>query len=116
MAPTIQIPDAPKHLPDPAKKQWRESYVKAFDLAKRDNPDNESAQRGAASKAANAMLSVPAPQSADDIQALEKWQVLHRGVRTIEDIEIAFCVTSDGQKYAFPVTAKKSKEPKTPAA
>lgn len=112
MAPavTVAVPDAPKHLDDKAKKQWQDSYTRAFAQAKIDYPENESAQRTAATKEANKMLAVPAPESADDIDALKDWQVLIRETRTSADgSQMRVCVTADGRKYSFPVVVKKSK-------
>jgi hypothetical protein len=108
-------PAPPAHLPAAAKKQWSDTHAKALAQAKRDYPDSERAQRGHALKSANAMLAVPAPQSADDIDALEPWQVLHRATRTFkntegEEVTARICTTSDGRKYSFPVNAEKAEE------
>lgn len=105
------IPDAPKHMSAKAQKQWQATYVKALEQAEIDYPNDASAQRRAAYKAANVLLAVPAPKSAKDIDALDDWQVLVREERTIDNVPHKICVTTDGRKYAHPVDAKK-----TPAA
>jgi hypothetical protein len=108
MASDIAVPDAPKHLSDKAKSKWQKSYKDAFAKAQIDYPDNDSAQRTAANKSANAMLAVPAPQSAADIDKLDDWQVIVRETRTQGDgTQVKVCVTADGQKYSFPVPAGK---------
>jgi broad specificity phosphatase PhoE len=111
---TVIVPDAPAHLSDKAAKQWAATYTKALAQAKIDTPDNDSAQRTAALKAANALLAVPAPTSATDIDALDDWQFLLRETRTVKDVETRVCVTTDGRKYSFPVPpAKTAKADKT---
>jgi hypothetical protein len=114
MASDIAVPDAPKHLSDKASAKWTKAYQDAFTRAQKDYPDNLSEQRSAANKAANAMLAVPAPQSADDIDALDDWQVLLRETRTVKGADIRVCVTADGQKYAFPIPAPTPKKPAAP--
>lgn len=118
MAPKVTIPDAPKHLDDKAKKQWQDRYAKALAQAQIDYPENESAQRSAANKEANKMLAVPAPESADDIDNLEDWQVLVRETRTDAKTgaQTRHCVTTDGRKYAHPIATKKTKPAVPPAA
>jgi hypothetical protein len=108
----VSAPDAPKYLDAKTKRKWQDAWLKAFDAAQRDYPDNEPAQRTAATKEANKLLAVPAPESAEEIDALESHQVIKRERRTIEDVEHAVCVTSDGRKYQFPVKAKKATEAK----
>jgi hypothetical protein len=102
-APAVVTPDPPAHLSDTAKKQWTALYVKALAQAQRDNPDNERAQRTAALKAANQMLSVTPPKNAAEIAALEPWQVLLRSDRVEKAVNVRVCVTTDGQKYRFPI-------------
>lgn len=102
-APAVVTPAPPVHLPDAAQKQWTALYVKALTQAKLDYPDNPSAQRTAAIKAANTILAVPAPASAADIAKLEPWQVLLRSTRTVNGVQVQLCVTTDGRKYSFPV-------------
>lgn len=117
MAPAtaVTVPAAPKHLDDKAKKRWQGSYAKAHAQAQLDYPENKNAQHAAANKEANKMLAVPAPQSAEDIDSLEDWQVLKRETRTAADgSETRHCVTSDGRKYAHP--AVKEKKAKAAAA
>jgi hypothetical protein len=97
----VNTPAAPGHLPAKIQSQWTASYTKAFTQAQRDFPDDIRSQRTAALKAANRLLSIPAPTSADEINALKDWQVLSRGERG----GVVFCVTADGQKYSFPVAA-----------
>jgi hypothetical protein len=108
----VSAPDAPKYLDAKTKKKWQDAWMKGFESAQRDYPDNEPAQRTAATKEANKLLAVPAPESAEEIDALESHQVIKRERRTIEDVEHAVCVTSDGRKYQFPVKAKKATEAK----
>ena len=100
---TPAIPAAPSYLPDAQQKQWQAAYAKALKQAQIDTPNNERAQRAAATKAANAMLAVSAPQSAADIDKLADWQVIQRGTRG----DTRFCVTADGRKYSFPIKAAK---------
>lgn len=97
------VPSAPDHLSDKAAKQWQSVYSKAFAQAKIDMPDNPRAQRTAALKAANALLTIPAPQSAEDIDKLQDWQVISRGQRMVNGVAQSYCVTADGRKYSFPV-------------
>ena len=104
---TVIVPDAPTHLSDKAAKLWAATYTKAFAQAKIDTPDNDSAQRTAALKAANALLAVPAPTSAAEIDALDDWQFLTRGTRSANGVDTRFVVTTDGRKYSFPVPAAK---------
>lgn len=105
MSTSVVIPSAPNHMSDKAQKQWSNAYTKAFAQAKLDYPNNESTQRSAAFKAANALLAVTAPTSAAEIDKLEDWQVLLRETRTIKGEEVRFCVTADGRKYSFPVVS-----------
>jgi len=106
-APTVITPNPPAHMSDKAQKQWTATYIKALAQAKLDSPDNERAQRIAALKAANALLAVPAPTSAADIDKLDDWQVILREDRTAKDgTKMRVCVTADGRKYAFPIATK----------
>lgn len=99
-------PDAPKYLPADVRAQWQATYDKAYGQAKLDSPDNERAQRIAALKTANAMLVVPPPKSAADIDALARWQLVKPAeTRPINGVQMRVCVTADGRKYMFPVTA-----------
>ena len=108
-APVVEIPDAPQHLSSAAKREWRERYAKAHAQARVDHPENLNAQRAAANKAANAMLAVPAPASAEEIDKLEDWQVLKRETRSQKNGGATrVCVTSDGKKYAHPVVEAPS--------
>jgi hypothetical protein len=109
MAEKVTIPEAPKHLTGKAKKQWQDSYAKAHQQAQIDYPEDASAQRRAATKEANKMLAVPAPNSAKEIDALEEWQVLMRGEREIDGVKHRVCVTTDGRKYTHPIDAKAVK-------
>lgn len=113
MAPAgLSIPDAPKHLTAKAKKQWEDAFVKGLKQAAIDCPESESAQRTVATKEANKMLAVPAPESADEIDGLDDWQVILRETRVTKDgSQMRHCVTSDGRKYSHPVKAKKEKTP-----
>lgn len=108
-APKASVPDAPSHLPEKVAAQWKAAFAKALAQARLDTPNNERAQRVAALKAANAMLAIPAPASAADIDKLEDWQVVKRGTRTVGGVEESFCVTSDGRKYCFPTASGKTK-------
>lgn len=110
-------PAPPAHLPAVAKKKWSDTHATALAQAKRDYPDNERAQRTHALKTANAMLAVPAPESAAHIDALEPWQVLHRSTRVVKDgegndVEKRCCTTADGRKYSFPTEPADEKEGK----
>jgi hypothetical protein len=109
MANISVAPDAPKYLDAKTKKKWQDAWLKAVDQAKRDYPDNESGQRTVATKDANKLLSVPAPESADEIDALETHQVIKRERRNIDGVEHAVCVTADGRKYQHPVVVKAKK-------
>jgi hypothetical protein len=104
MASSTSIP-APTYLPGAAAAQWRGAYEKAFAQAKIDHPNNPSAQRATALKAANARLAVNPPTSATDIDKLEPWQVLVRETRNVKGQQMRICVTTDGRKYSFPVQA-----------
>ena len=103
----VTAPSAPAHLSDKAAKAWQATYIKAFTQAKLDTPDNTSAQNAAALKAANAMLAVPPPTSAAEIDKLEDWQIILRETRVVKDGQVRVCVTSDGRKYSFPIPAGK---------
>lgn len=104
-------PVAPAHLSPKAAAQWTASYQKAHAQAKIDHPENERAQRTAALKVANALLAVPAPTDAAAIDKLEEWQVLSRETRNIKGVPTRVCVTTDGRKYAFPLTGVKAPAP-----
>ncbi len=97
------IPDAPAHMSDKAKAQYQSTYSKALAQARLDYPDNEASQRRAALKAANALLAVPAPDSAAAIDKLDEWQVITRETRERKGVTTRVCVTTDGRKYAFPI-------------
>jgi hypothetical protein len=105
----VIVPDAPQYLSPKAAKQWQNAYASALQQARIDYPEDASAQRRAATHAANKLLAVPAPTSADEIDALEEHQFLLRETRTAKDgkTEMRHCVTSDGRKYAHPVGKKK---------
>ncbi len=106
MASVPVIPNPPTYLSTSGQKRWSATYQKALAQAKLDLPRNESAQRAAALKAANALLVVPAPTSAAEIDTLEEWQVMKRETRVIKGEVIRICVTTDGRKYKFPVVAE----------
>jgi hypothetical protein len=108
IASTPAIPAPPSFMSDKAGKNWQATYAAALTQAKINNPDNERAQRGAALKAANALLAVPAPTSAEDIAKLEPWQVLLREDRLVNDKPHRICVTSDGRKYRHPINPSKA--------
>lgn len=105
MTPSLSTPVVPEYLSLAAAKQWTAAYAKALDQAKIDQPNNASIQRGIALRAANALLAVPAPKSAADIDKLEPWQVRVRETRTIKGEQLRVCVTTDGRKYSFPIQA-----------
>jgi hypothetical protein len=90
--PLLLFPPLRRILPDAIQEKWTAAYKKGFSKPPRDHPENESAQRGIATKEANRLLAVPPPQSAKDIDALEDWQVLTRGVK-------------DGKAFAVTMTA-----------
>lgn len=104
----VPAPKPPAHLSSAAAAQWSATYSKALAQAKLDNPNNESAQRATALKAANALLAVPAPTSAAEIDKLESWQVLVRETRIVKGEQRRVCVTTDGRKYSFPVIAAEA--------
>lgn len=112
MAPTdpketvVKAPSAPGYLPEAQQQEWQATYAKAFKQAQIDTPSNDRAQRAAATKAANAILSVAAPTSAAEIDKLKAWQVIRRETVTIGKIPMRVCVTADGRKYRFPVDPK----------
>ena len=106
---SASTPAAPAHLPAAVQKKWSAAYEQALKQAQINYAENPRAQRAAALRAANAMLSIPAPESAADIADLESWQVLVRGERTIDDVRVSYCVTADGRKYSFPVETKGKK-------
>ena len=110
--PTTPVtPTPPAYLPEHVQRRWTETHKKALDQAKIDMPRNETGQRIAALKAANALLAVPAPTSHADIDKLEEWQVLKRETRTVKGKPHRFCVTSDGRKYSHPLPEEtKSKQ------
>lgn len=106
------LPTPPSYLPDDVQDQWKKTYSAALTQAKRDYPNSTNQQRSVAMKAANALLVVPAPNSADDIDKLQEWQVLPGTRQTIDQKaggQMRVCVTTDGQKYSFPVTVKAKK-------
>lgn len=104
----VIVPEAPANLPEKVKKAWVEKFSTALKQATIDYPDNPGAQRAAAIKVANQLLSVPAPESAKDIDKLEDWQVLVRGERAATDgSKLRHCVTIDGRKYSFPILPQK---------
>jgi hypothetical protein len=104
-------PAAPKFLPAAVQKKWQDAYEKALKQAAIDHPEDESQQRAIATKEANRLLVVPAPESAKDIDALADWQVLTRGTKNGQK----FVVTADGRKYSFPVQAGKPADDKKTA-
>src|SRR5690348_12378461 len=107
-------PAAPAYLPSEAAAQWRDAYQKALAQAKINTPDNESSQRAAALKSANALLSVSAPKSASDVDKLAPWQVLVRETRVVKKTgeQVRVCVTVDGRKYSFPLeTSTRAQDP-----
>jgi hypothetical protein len=101
-APALDLSEAPAppaHLPEAIATKWKTLYVKALAQAKIDAPDNPRLQRIAALKAANTLLTVPAPKSAADIDALESWQAIKRYDLNGNRV----CITADGRKYTFPI-------------
>lgn len=100
------IPDAPVHLTSKAARQWQADYATALNKAMIENPGDERAQRVTALKAANSMLSITPPTSAAEIDALDVWQVVKDTRKTIDvdGVQTRVCVTTDGRKYAFPIT------------
>ena len=111
MAAAIVAPTPPGHLSVKAQKAWQDKYVSTLKQAMLDYPGNERAQRIAALKTANALLAVPAPDSADAISKLEEWQVLVRKDVEVKvkgvSIQTRVCVTTDGRKYSFAIPAAK---------
>jgi|ERR1035437_440925 hypothetical protein len=113
-ASAVVTPAPPAHLSAAAKQEWTQRYIKAHAQARIDHPENPSAQRTVALKSANTLLSVPAPQSAADIEALEPWQVLLSSHRVVNGVRTLFCVTTDGRKYSFPVESTPAAPELTP--
>ena len=115
--PTIvpNLPAPPAHMSTNAAKQWTAAYTKALKQAQLDMPNNVSGQRAAALKAANALIAVPAPSSAAEIDTLEPWQVLVRETRTVKGVPTRVCITTDGRKYSFPVEAAPAETDATAA-
>lgn len=111
MANETKIPAPPPHLSAKAAKQWTKLYTDALAQAKISSPDNERAQRMSALKAANALLAVPAPASAADVDKLDEWQKLLDETRLIKGVHTRVCVTSDGRKYAFAIEPASNKDP-----
>jgi hypothetical protein len=107
MATAINAPTAPDHLSPAYQKKWLATYSARLTQAKVDFPDNESAQRTTALKAANALLAVPAPTSAAEIDKLDEWQVIDRKTIVVKGISTRVCVTADGRKYSFEIPAAK---------
>lgn len=118
--PAVLTPKPPSHLPLDIQQQWTATYQKTYAQAAKDYPGNERAARMAATKAANAIQSVPAPASAEEIEKLAKWQLLKRETRTVRqdgaDVKVLVAVTIDGRKYQFPLDDKsEGTEPATPS-
>ena len=106
--------EAPKYLDTAAKLQWEKLYSAELARAKVNYPNNEQAQHTSALKAANAMLTVAAPESAKEIDALQPWQVVKREDRVIGGKPHRVAVTIDGRKHVHPVEAKNVKPPAAP--
>ena len=100
-------PAAPDHLSPAYQKKWQATYTARLEQAKIDSPDNDSAQRSAALKAANALLAVSAPTSAAEIDKLDEWQVIDRKTIVVKGVSTRVCVTADGRKYSFEIPAAK---------
>ena len=115
-ASAVVTPAPPSHLSAAAKQQWTALYAKAHAQAKIDYPENASAQRSAALKAANVLLAVPAPADAAGIANLEPHQVLLRSDRMVQGVMTRICVTTDGRKYSFPIPPPPAPAVEAPAA
>jgi hypothetical protein len=113
MAPVTAAPAKPTapapsgHLSAAAAKAWTAKYIATLTQAQLDYPGNDRAQRTAALKAANALLAVPAPDSAAAIDKLEEWQVVLRETRVVKGVSTRVCVTADGRKYSFAIPPAK---------
>lgn len=98
----------PNFLPPAQKKVWEARYDQALKDAKVNYSNDEKAQATAANKAANAMLVVTPPETAEHIDKLPEWQIVgKRSNKLIDGVEHRTVVTIDGRKYAHPVAAKK---------
>lgn len=102
MAPErVEVPAAPSFLPPELKKKWEGAYADGLKQAQEDSPNDLATQKQAAAREANRLVRVPECKSAADVKALADWQVIRR-----EEVGGQIkCVTIDGKKYAFDVTA-----------
>jgi hypothetical protein len=90
-----EIAGAPRDL----KLQWQKTYDAELDRASRDFPGDAHAQRQAARRAANRLISVDRPANYEAAMKLEPWKFLKR-----EAAEGKLCiVTIDGQKFFYDV-------------
>lgn len=107
MAQPLSDHKAPRHLPNKLKQEWNKAYSEEKKEALRNDPDNPNAARVIALKAANKLLRVNEPTSAQDIAKMEKHEYIHRGEREVDGVMHATVVTADGKKFAFPLTETK---------
>src|SRR6266852_3375972 len=100
----INVPEPPNlpGLPESKRRDWRETYAKAFKQALIDHPADEIEQRATAMREANRIFSVDEPANYKDAMALADWQVLYRAER---DGHLKV-VTIDAKKYSFPIPEK----------
>jgi hypothetical protein len=90
-----EIAGAPADL----KRQWQGIYDAELDRAGRDFPGDLHAQRQAARRAANRLISVDRPENYAAAMKLEPWKFLKR-----EAADGKLCiVTIDGQKFFYDV-------------
>jgi hypothetical protein len=111
----IFVPEPPvitgalAELPENVKKQWRETYAKAFRQAQMDSPNEAGVHPQRARKAANALLEVSKPSSYEEAMALPGWQVVKRlendGQLTLVTIEARGPERGDS-KFIFEVPRK----------
>jgi len=99
-------------LPESKKREWRDSYARAFKQAQIDRPEDPLEQRATATREANRIFRVGEVASYEQAMALPDWQVHINGDGTRARFERngeLRLVTIDGRKFAFPIPRKASK-------
>lgn len=103
----IEIPPMPEPVgalgpvPESKRREWTETYAKAFRQAQVNSPADETAQRAAAAQRANQIFEVEPPASYEEAAALAPWQVQFRG----EANGKFWVITIDHKKYSFDLPA-----------
>jgi hypothetical protein len=107
MAIEVQVPKVPCHagVPEGVKNRWRDEYRKAYTQSMQDTSGDEQASRQTATKEANRVFRVSAPESHADAVKLAPWQVAHRSERD-GNLHV---VTIDGRKHKFAIPAQPAK-------